>query len=73
MGKKLDWFTWRRLENEKDYGDWCEHIDRFVSPQVGHDGKFDITCLSCGAEAEWNGKDYQQELPKRRFNKGGTR
>lgn len=63
-----DWFTWNKKRNEETYGKYCGHKDRTVISRDYPDnptGKFDVICNSCGVKAEWNGKDYEQELPKR--------
>lgn len=68
--KHRSWWSWAKAENEKTYGKYCGHKDRLIMSRDFPDnptGKFDVTCSSCGAKAEWNGKDYNQKLPKTLF------
>lgn len=60
-----DWFTYQRQKNEATYTDYCEHKDRMC--YLGDDEKFYISCNSCGAEAVWNHKGYNQPLKKTKW------
>jgi len=61
--------TFFRRQNEAAYKKYCGHKDRIILSRgypENPTGKFDVTCSSCGVSAEWNGKGYNQKLPKRR-------
>jgi hypothetical protein len=61
---------WKYLEDKNiaTYGKYCGHRDRCVVPdEEGHI----ILCRTCGSKAKWNGKDYQQKLPRKLVPKRG--
>jgi hypothetical protein len=66
----MNWFNWSKRENEKTYGEYCEHRDLVIMSRDYPDnptGKFDITCRSCEAKAEWSGGNYRDDIPKTPF------
>lgn len=65
----MNWFTWARLENEKTYGEWCGHKDRYVGPaHTEIDGHWIVTCSSCGSSASWTSSEsYDKPLPPKKF------
>jgi|SRR5688572_30819065 len=72
MSNSKHWETWNREQNEKTYGKYCGHKDRVILSREFPDnptGKFDVICSSCGVTAEWDGKDYNQKLPRRVFRR----
>ena len=57
-------------ENEKTYTKYCGHKDLICMSRDYPDnptGKFDVTCRSCGAKAEWTGGNYKDDLPKTKW------